>query len=152
MQLSQPHSLFRFTPSLAPLLLVVLSGCGAATATIKGEVKYKGKPLPSGRITFFDAEGKNAKSAGIYNGAYTISDFPAGPATITVQTFAPAKGKVEIPKGVGIPMPEGVAGQPADAKGEYVRIPQRYGVREATDLHYTVTAGEQTHDIDLTEK
>ena len=152
MPLRRPRTCFRLAACLGPLLLAGLAGCGSAPATIKGEVHYKGKPLPAGRVTFFDADGKNARSSGIRDGAYAITDFPPGPATITVQTFPPAKGKAEIPKGLGIPTPEGSEGQPADAKGAYVRIPPRYGKREATDLHYTVAPGEQTHNIDLAEK
>jgi hypothetical protein len=146
------RTLARLAPSLVPILLLGLSGCGTPTVTIKGEVKYKGKLLPAGRVTFYDADGKNAKSSGIHDGAYTITDLPAGPATITVQTFPPPKGKVALPKGVAVPMPEGVTEQPAGARGPYVRIPPRYGAPRATDLHCTVTPGEQTHNIDLAEK
>jgi hypothetical protein len=133
------------------LLLLGLSGCGGQpTATITGEVTYKGKLVPSGRVTFYDAGGKVARESGIRDGKYTITDFPVGEATITVQTFRPSKGKVDRPKGVNVPVPGGgEGGEAGTAKGEYRAIPSRYGTREGTPLRYTVKPGEQTHDIPL---
>jgi hypothetical protein len=116
--------------ALAPFLL---SGCGASKGTVTGEVKYKDKAVPNGKVTFYTEDGKNAKDSPIIEGRYTISDFPPGPAVITIQTFPPGK----------------------DSKGnspstsQFVKLPEKYASRTQTDQKYTVTAGSQTHNLDL---
>jgi hypothetical protein len=135
----------RAAACLTLLLLLGLSGCGKSGATITGEVNYKGKRVPSGRVTFYDAEGKVARQSGIRDGKYTITDFPPGEATITVQTPRPA-GKAIAPKGLKVSASGGQAGA---AAAEPVAIPSKYGKRQDTPLRYTVKPGEQSHDITL---
>ena len=48
----------RLLPLLAVCLAVSASGCGSRRATVSGEVKYNGAPLPSGTISFLPQSGE----------------------------------------------------------------------------------------------
>src|SRR5262249_57653148 len=85
-----------FGPRKVWLFLLLLGsltagGCHwGGPGNISGEVKYKGQPLPSGRITFVCQEGnKQSFPAAIENGRYSLTGVPQGPAFIVVQTFRP---------------------------------------------------------------
>ena len=59
-------------------------------------MKYKGEPLPSGRVSFVCEGGDKPVIRGdITGGKYTLANVPAGPATITVETIAPVKGALD---------------------------------------------------------
>ncbi len=134
---------------VASLATAALSGCGPSKASITGTVKFSGEPLPSGTITFTsDAGTKPVKGAAITNGKYTITDFPAGPAKVTVVTTPPPTGGGAAPPGApAMPLPTNAS---AAAPGKYVPIPQRYGSPDKSGLTYTVKGGEQTKDFELT--
>jgi hypothetical protein len=133
---------------------LALVGCGSGKGDVSGQVKFKGEPLPSGRVTFVcQAGAKEVFSGEILKGTYTISGIPVGPVKIMVETFQPAPATTlptKIPGGIppnikGMPAP----GAPPPAPGKYVAIPSRYGNVEKSGLSYTVTAGHQDHDINL---
>jgi hypothetical protein len=137
----------RLLPLLVVCLAVAASGCGARRATVSGEVKYNGSPLPSGTITFISQASQNQVAAAeIVDGKYTIKGIEPGPAKVTVVTLPPSKG--------GLP-PRG--GKPVEApstfssshQGKYVPIPRRYGGAEQSGLSYEVKPGSQTKDFDL---
>jgi hypothetical protein len=136
--------------SLVAFVLSALTGCGAAKGTITGEVKYNGKALSAGQVTFYsESDGKQVQAAGIKGGFYTIADFPAGPVRITVQTFPPPTKDVKLSKELAIVPPGASLDDLSRPRGEFVRIPPTYAKAASTDLRYTVTAGQQTHDIEL---
>ncbi len=129
-------------------LALAASGCGPAKAKISGLVKYNGEPLPSGTITFqSDAGDKPVKGTSIVDGKYTISDFPVGPAKISVITLPPATGGAP-PTGSAIQGP-GSSMAPV-TPDKYVPIPKKYGNPGTSGLTYDVKAGDQTKDFDLT--
>jgi hypothetical protein len=140
------YGLLAVVASLAP---AALSGCGPSKASITGTVTFAGQPLPSGTITFAsDAGSKPVKGSAITDGKYTISDFPAGPAKVSVVTTPPPNSGrvVAAPPGTpAMPMPGGAA-----APGKYVPIPLRYSAPEKSGLTYEVKGGEQTKDFDVT--
>jgi hypothetical protein len=123
--------------------LLALAGCGGPkTGDVSGMVNYEGKPLPGGFVNFNilapDGTVAESKSTTVEkNGRYKISRVPVGEAKITVQG---PPGEITQPKIEG--------GMPFRAKPAVV-IPDSYGLVEKSPLNYTVTAGEQTHDIDL---
>jgi hypothetical protein len=131
-------------------LSLVSGGCGEKKGSISGKVTFDGKPLPAGRITFLSQESKHiSKESIIVDGAYSISDFPAGPVIITGESFPPPKGgeKSTMPKDLGLPPPG--REKPKTPEGKYVPIPPRYGNMEESGLTYTVLPGEQEHDVPL---
>jgi hypothetical protein len=133
---------------VASLATAALSGCGPSKASITGTVTISGQPLPSGTITFTsDAGTKPVKGSAITDGKYTITDFPAGPAKVSVVTTPPPSGAGVPPPGVAaMPLPAG-AGTPP---GKYVPIPLKYSNPDKSGLTYEVKGGEQTKDFELT--
>jgi hypothetical protein len=131
----------RLLLGLAVLLALTLSGCGG-TGEVSGIVRFKGKPLPTGRITFTSQADRNATAFAWIgqDGSYKVSKCPAGRVNITVQTAVPHSGhKYQGTK------PGSGAGPTT------VTIPARYTDPTTTSLDYVVNGGQQTHDIDLTQ-
>lgn len=132
---------------------------------------FDSKPLPGGQISFVATKGGFAASGNIdEQGNYKINA-PIGEVTITVNNIAlqgqgggggggggASKGKIKG-KGAGggggapppkeLPHPKEVAGEVQAVKGKWVSIPSRYANADTSDLKYTVTAGAQTHDVNL---
>jgi hypothetical protein len=140
--------------ALLEFLALALAGCGGGKGEVSGQVKFKGEPLPNGRVTFVCQAGtKEVFGSEILNGRYTVSGIPAGLVKITVETFPPAPAKTlptKIPGGIppnikGMPPP----GSPPPPPEKYVALPPRYGNVKESGLSYTVTTGHQEHDITL---
>lgn len=73
---------------LATLICLSLSGCGAGTATVTGEVTYDGRPVGDGTITLTPADGKGpVTGADIKDGTYTVRDVPPGPKVVRVEAY-----------------------------------------------------------------
>jgi hypothetical protein len=129
------------------LLALGCGGCGpAGKGNVSGQVTFKGKPLPLGSIAFYAQEGnKDVVTSLIRNGAYAVEGVPAGPAKITVMVVDPAKagggGKAANPKKGG----DSAATGPAEAAA----LPERYRHPDQSGLTYTVTRGDQTHNLVL---
>jgi hypothetical protein len=156
--------------SLIVCLLLGTAGC-ASRGDISGKVLYRGKPVPGGNVTFFPAGGKGAFNSPIQqDGSYSLTQVPAGEVTITVETESKKPAETDLKK----PGPQGTSGQKSKAskyreemekfrqekkpgrtprqfpsKEQYVPIPASYQDPEKSGLTYTVTGGEQTHDIEL---
>jgi hypothetical protein len=144
---------------------LLLLGCGRGRGDITGEVTYKGEPVSVGRITFLSQVDKQeVKSADIIRGKYTIKAFPAGPVTITVESFQPpppetltnakmtkvtqAGGMKEFMKAPPPALLEMAEGPPLT----FVPIPLTYANPETSGLTYEVKRGEQTFNIPLDVK
>jgi hypothetical protein len=94
-------------------------------------VTFKGRPLPEGLVTFLPAQGR-AKTGRAHEGEYEVRGVPVGPAKITVRQIV-----------------DPFAGGPKSPGGK--EIPLRYRSADDSGLRYTVVAGAQAHDIELTE-
>jgi hypothetical protein len=133
---------------LVVVFVPILSGCGKSKGTVSGTVTYQGKPLPGGFITIIPEQGEAGAFRGKIepNGAYRVSDIPAGPVKIGVQALEPPKhpeamlSPEEIAKG---------AKAPAISPGTYMRIPPIYNDPDKSGLGFTVNGGTQEHDIPL---
>ncbi|HKB00588.1 MAG TPA: carboxypeptidase-like regulatory domain-containing protein [Gemmataceae bacterium] len=159
----------RFRPRLAralsglglALLLAVLAGCSPGTGNVSGKVTYKGQPLPGAIVTFQPADpGKNAMTVALDKESRYSVTLPAGEVRLTVDT------RVNVPK-ASMPMVPPNLEKEAQAKdgekdapkgedggrrsGKFVPIPERYASVELSGLKFTVKAGDQTQDIDLTD-
>ena len=140
------HSLHRWWAGCGWLLLLgLLSGCGPKAGDVTGRVLFKGTPLPAGRITFLCEGGnKPVVTRDIRDGAYTMQGLPLGQARVTVVTIPPAPSSPAGP--IQSPVPTDVPSAPA---GPYVEIPDRYRMPDTSGLTYTVTAGSQTKNWEL---
>jgi hypothetical protein len=132
--------------AVASLAMAAASGCGPSKASVTGTVTYSGQPLPSGTITFASEAGaKPVKASPITDGKYTITDFIAGPAKVTVLTTPPPSGGGKPPPGA-----PAIAVPTTAAPGKYVPIPAKYNNPQQSGLSYDVKGGEQTKNFDLT--
>ncbi len=136
------------------LLGLVISGCGQPRGNVSGEVKFKGEPLPTGRITFLCKEGKHEVFSGLIDkGKFEILNIPAGPSVVTVATYKPGL-KVAAPPGFGKMHPpadsDAPPPPPPPPDGKFVEIPRKYSQPDQSPLTYIVQSGDQVHHIDLT--
>ena len=139
----------RHLPLLAVCAAVLASGCGGRRGTVSGEVRYNGKPLPSGTITFLAHSGETkVVTAEIVDGRYVAQNVGVGPAKVAVATVPPAKGGLP-PRG-GKPVEVTTSSAPSSPPGKYVPIPHRYANPEQSGLTLDVQPGSQTKDFELT--
>jgi hypothetical protein len=125
-------------------LLLLVDGCGGGpkTARVTGKVSFDGKAIASGQITF-EGEGGRTAAGPIADGTYTVPDAPVGPVRIGVVSVARGPKAVNpMEAGPDTPAPPAPPTEP-------VRVPERFGKPDTSGLNYTVTAGAQTHDIDI---
>src|SRR5437868_511463 len=133
-----------FREALLGFSVLVFVGCSGGKGEVSGQVKFKGEPLPGGRVTFACQTGtKEVLSSEIVNGRYTISGIPIGPVKITVETFPPSATATLPPTKIPGGIPPNIKGMPErgtqpPAPGKYVAIPPRYGNLGQSGLSYTV--------------
>src|SRR5262249_10321079 len=116
------------------VLLQLLSGCGRGWGDVSGTVRYQGKPLPMGAITFYD-EVNGVRSCILDDdGKSTVSKVAGGKVKITVALPMPIflPGDTEGPKRL--------AKLPKD-------FPARYADAEKSGLERDIKAGSQTIDF-----
>jgi hypothetical protein len=133
------HPATRLLWGPAAALALAPAGCGG-TDEVSGTVRFNGKPLSKGRVTFVSQENPGASRYSLIaeDGSYKISGCPAGPVKITVQTVVPRSGGAA-------PGTKPASGRPPAVP----TIPARYADAGKSDLEYNVKWGPQTHDIDL---
>jgi hypothetical protein len=146
----------RLERGLTVCLALLLAGCGSK-GTISGMVTYQGKPIPSGNVTFFPANGAPVVAT-ISDGKYTAEKVAAGPARVAVVSISGDPGgssaagrMMDAKPPPDAPMPE-EARKVFEGKGRIkkgIRIPANYSDPDKSGLTCTVTGGSQTHDIDL---
>jgi hypothetical protein len=115
---------------LAPALL--LAGC-AGQGQVSGKVHYKGKPLPTGTITFYDQKNNAVSSPIGPDGGYAVEKVAAGPVKITVVT----------------PMAIYMAGDKPPPGPPPPTLPTKYADANKSGLNWEVKSGSQAHDVDL---
>jgi hypothetical protein len=136
----------------AGLLALAILGCGESFGTVSGDVKLKGKPLPSGIITFASQSGRKRVISGpIKDGKYSVAGVPASKTLISIQnttvvSLIPPKEKdpkdKDKDKGKG-------KGKGKDKDKDDGKVPAKYSDPTKSGLELDVTAGEQTHDISI---
>jgi hypothetical protein len=167
------YNILRSCLCVLPLaFLVVAPGCGSGSNTnakISGSVKYKGKPVPGGNVTFFGPDNVPYSSEIDSDGNYSVSDVPAGELVITVDTESlnsehksavSDKNKQMANQYAGkmSPGPDGERGGGVSVGGSakkgnegrtYVKIPEKYQKQKTSPLTFTAKSGRNTHDIEL---
>jgi hypothetical protein len=127
---SQLNNSMRYVASTAFSVLVMtllLPGCGAGAGDVSGVVKFQGKPLEGGTITFYD-EYNGVRTSDIKeDGSYTVSKVATGTAKITVVT----------PMDLGMPMAKTIV------------IPPKYADRVESGLTCKVVGKVQKQNFDL---
>jgi hypothetical protein len=115
---------------------------------VSGKVFYKDKALPSGKISFVGADGKEYRSS-IKEGRYMIPKAPPGPVIIAVVTRVRPGMPVQIPVG----FKKSPGGQPLNreeiARPDVVEIPDIYYSAETSEIVKEVRPGPQVINIVL---
>ena len=117
----------------------LLSGCGAPTATVSGDVTVNGHPLESGIISYAPADGQAPQAtAAVQNGKYRLKTVPG---KAWVQISAPVvTGKRKEYNGPDAPM--------VDVSEE--SLPERYNAK--TELTVDLKSGDNTKDWSVESK
>jgi len=149
--------------ALLSFLFALSLGCGPdfkSRGVVKGKVTFGGKNLTAGNIMFHRADKVTSSGTIDKDGNYVMNDAPVGDVKITIVVpKMPPGGLGKAKGGLLLHKPKEVGGDPetgkkivmggGDIPTNLVPIPDKYGNLETTDLTYTVTKGEQTHDIAL---
>lgn len=138
------------------VLVVVASlavGCtGGGKGNVSGKVSLGDQPIPWGRITFASQVGKKMTfTSSIRNGSYEVKDVPAGKVKIAVESFPAKASSSSAPvhkMAKGFTPPKGEE-PPPEVIGKYLPVPSKLASSETSGLEYTVTAGNQEHNIIL---
>lgn len=153
------------TVGLASMFLL-LAGCGPGTGEVSGKVTYKGTALPGGLLTFRPANPKaNAVTVELeQDGSYPKVTLPTGEVSVLIDNreLGPP---MQMPSGtLNLPLPPEVkakmAANNAEVKKEgagkkasdrYRLIPEKYHMVETSGLQFTMKAGTQTQNFELTD-
>jgi hypothetical protein len=147
--------------ALALLLfaLAAPAGCNSkATGVVKGKVTFNNRPVVMGNVAFVADGGRSGSGVIKPDGTYTVSDAPVGKTKVVVTV--PARGPMMGGRGFKMDKPPKDMSMPGEMKppegsdlknpGMQIPVPDKYTKAESTPLEFTVTKGEQTHDINLT--
>jgi hypothetical protein len=125
-------------------LLLLPAGCGETRAIVSGKITYNQHPVTSGEVHFVGAEG-TARSALIDpEGKFLLNPAPLGEVKVAVVASArPAPVTVR-----SVPKDKTPSFQLRTASSQ---IPPRYNSIQTSGLVYSLHAGHQTLDIELTD-
>jgi hypothetical protein len=138
--------------------LLALTGCSRAmpTGSVTGAVRFAGKTVAAGRITFLCEGGsKPVFFADITDGVYRIESAPVGGVRVTVQAFASEPlTTVSTPAATAPALPGGTPPMPITANlprpGKPIDgFPDRYLNPKTSGLTCEIKPGTQSQDFDL---
>jgi hypothetical protein len=115
-----------------------LSGCSGSSGTeVTGTVRFEGKPLPGGKVTFFHPyyPGRNVTAYIQSDGSYRIREVPSGQVKVTVVALPTRKKGKDATK---VKKPQST-----------LPIPLKYTDPQTTDIICPVSGSTQTFDIEL---
>jgi hypothetical protein len=124
------------------VLILLVSGCGPRFGDVSGTVKFKGKPMAGGTITFYDANKKPYSSTIATDGSYSISKVPYGRAKIAVYQTIDIKFEGGFTAAGGGAMP----GREAPKKET---APSKFSDPEQSGLTCDVNSPSQTHEVTI---
>jgi hypothetical protein len=141
-------------------LLIGLLGCGSgnpqrAGASVKGLVRYKGKPVTGGTIRLFGKENSGRSFAeGPINGdgTFRVANAPLGSVKVVVDTSAArfdVRPMIEKARAQGAPIDESKLNLPQGPPIKYMEIEGQYSDPRKTTVEITIVEGENQRDIDL---
>lgn len=120
---------------------MVAQGCGKSvpSATVRGKVSYKGKPVNAGRVVFFPESGVVSSGKLAPDGSFTILNRDKG------EQIAPGAYTVAVVAGL-----EQINLYPNDPKRRVEpRVPLKFTSASTSTLKYEAEVGPNDIDIDL---
>lgn len=140
----------RITGYFLAVLPMLAVGCGTSRTDVTGQVRFKGKALESGSVTFFCQNKQIASGLIGPDGSYRISDVPLGPAVVTVRSHPRVpegfREKHKLPPSKDAPRP---VGQLAATELAYVPVPERFHHPDESGLSFVISANKTVFNIDL---
>jgi hypothetical protein len=152
----------------AALLAVLLSGCGVSRCAVSGVVKYRGKPVVCGAVTFFGSDGIPVTAALKSDGTYEATGVPVGAVRVAIHSLDPAR---PLNPEIGVNLGEGgldaaadprakkkPAGKPGDRsnwsnpevdRSKWFPIPAKYERPDLSGLTRELRRGTNQVDFDL---
>jgi hypothetical protein len=119
-----------FFGAILTFALLALCGCSKPKGNVHGKVYYKDKALPNGVVGFI-ADKKTVGTSPIgEDGSYSMKGIPTGEVTVTVAPGTPLDPKTLKPT-------------------PKVDLPKDLADPNKSTEKYTVTEGDQEHDIRL---
>jgi hypothetical protein len=146
----------RIQQILLPIAMCCLvAGCGPGrpgTVPVSGRVTWQGKPVVTGRITFYPTTGRPATSPIGPDGGYCLRTFEPGDGTVVGKHCVTIDARRVIdakaaPKTRKEKLPGGMAVDP-EAKLEWL-VPEKYSQRSTSPLTAEVTADQKPIDFAL---
>jgi hypothetical protein len=142
------------------LVLLVLAACGTLVAgcskpvgSVSGTVRYKGSPVPGGRIAFLASDGRQHGADIGEDGSYTVADVPVGPAKVSVDNsgLRLMEGLLSGKTPGGALAPKGKMPQLDLPKmaGHFVPIPPASSDPDKSGIVCEVHNGSQTFPVEL---
>jgi hypothetical protein len=136
-------------------MLVVGCDSGPKVAPVHGSVTYKGKPVPTGTVTFYPTTGGRPAVGNIASdGSYTLSRNQPGDgaavgeykATIEAREAAPAVAASQARS-----LTDELAASPASQGANALKdlVPAKYSTVETSGLTATVHSGNNQIDFNL---
>jgi hypothetical protein len=130
----------RFADGLIVLaLLPMLAGCGRGWGEVSGTVRYQGKPLPNGSITFYDEANQAVTSPIDADGKYQAQKVAAGKVKVSVS----------LPLFIAMVGDGQGAAKMREEQSKLPSLPTHYADADKSGLDREVQSGSQTIDFDL---
>ena len=136
-------------------VLIVVPGCGVARSRVHGTLKYQGKPLGGAIISFFDRDNATFTARTRPDGTYAVDGIARG--TIRVSVQVPPRRAKSRPEPSSVQKANKEAGlkswqerkQVDDPTLTRIKLPDRYGNPETSDLSFELKEPDQDYSIDL---
>lgn len=137
----------RFGVSAALFLLAVFAGgCGSRSASVEGTVRINGVPANNGTVIFSSADHRSAGGAIGPDGYFLVENVPVGEVRVAIHQMMMMGGGPDRPGPLkGIEEPVATVARP-------ILIPKKYQNVDTSNLHFTITPGDQTLEIELSTK
>jgi hypothetical protein len=136
------RTLFR---SVSLILLVCLSGCGQATSTVSGKVRYLNAPLATGSVLLLASDGTSHHGAIQPDGSFRIPKVPTGLARVSVTSQ-----DASFPSGQDLVQARMQPIHENAVRSAGSLIPLRYGDLQQSGLQVEVKPGSTSLDLALT--
>jgi len=136
--------------AMGAAVVLGLTGCQPSLATVEGQVRYQGQPLPGGSIIFYCADGQIVRGLIAPDGRYQVVNVPYGTARVAIQAHRAQPEGLRLPQKLP-PVKDGPispAGLPPNDP-RVVPLPARYAYPEESGLSLLVDRSVITQDFEL---
>ncbi len=132
---------------LGVALLFIGCGSGGSTCTVSGKVTAKGKPVYTGVISFYGANGDFVSGGIDTEGNYKVLEAPKGVMKVAVVSNKPAAGAPHARKNEN--SGPAVQAPPPPDPSKWFAIDAKYSDPATSGIEVTLSGGSNTKDIAL---